>query len=155
MRRHEGEPERCARCLDALLSAWLLVALLTWELHWAIDRQVGGHGSWSAVGLMLVAACVLFALPRLVERVSWPLRAHRSAYISFAGIGLALYLAVWSIGANLSLTGDPYPFPYVPLLNALDLAQLLAMLVLWRFWRYFTSMVEATERMIPTARVRW
>jgi uncharacterized membrane protein len=94
---------------------------------------------------MLVAAYVLFALPRLVERVSWPMRAHRSAYISFAGIGLALYLAVWSIGANLSLTGDPYPFPYVPVLNALDLAQLLTILVLWRFWRYFKSMVEAPK----------
>jgi uncharacterized membrane protein len=94
---------------------------------------------------MLIAACVLFALPRLVERVSWPMRAHRSAYISFAGTGLALYLAIWSIGANLSLTGDPYPFPYVPLLNALDLAELLAILVLWRFWLYFTSVVEAPK----------
>jgi uncharacterized membrane protein len=144
-RRHEGESEAARAGLMHVISAWLLVALLTWELHWAIDRQVGDRGSWSAVGLMLVAACVLFVLPRLVERVSWPLRAHRSAYIAFAGGGLALYLAAWSIGANLSLPGDPYPFPYVPLLNALDLAQLLALLVMWRFWRYFRSMSQSTH----------
>jgi uncharacterized membrane protein len=144
-RRHEGEPEGALAALMHALSVWLLVALLTWELHWVIDRQVGGRGSWSAVGLMLVAACVLFALPRLVERVPWPLKAHRSAYIAFAGSGIAVYLAAWSIGANLSLTGDPYPFSYVPLLNALDLAEILALLVLWRFWRYFRSLSQPTK----------
>ena len=144
-RRHEGESEAARAGLMHVISAWLLVGLLTWELYWAIDRQVGDRGSWSAVGLMLVAACVLFALPRLVERVSWPLRAHSSAYMAFAGGGLALYLAAWSMGANLSLPGDPYPFPYVPLLNALDLAQLLALLVLWRFWRYFRLMSQSTD----------
>jgi uncharacterized membrane protein len=143
-RRHEGEPERASAASLHVISAWLWVALLTCELHWAIDRQVGDHGSWSAVGLMLIAASVLFALPRLVKSVSWPLRAHRSAYITFAGGGLAVFLAAWSIGANLLLTGDPYPFPYVPLLNALDLAQLLALLVLWRYWRYFRSMNQST-----------
>jgi uncharacterized membrane protein len=144
-RRHEGEPDGALAAWMHALSAWMLVALLTWELHWVIDRQVGGRGSWSAVGLMLIAAGVLFALPRLVERVSWPLRAHRSAYVVFAGSGIAIYLAAWSIGANVSLTGDPYPFPYVPVLNALDLAQLLAILVLWRFWRYFRFMSQATQ----------
>ena len=144
-RRHEGEPDRAPAASLHVISAWLWVALLTCELHWAIDRRVGDHGSWSAVGLMLVAASTLFALPRLVERVSWPLRAHRTAYIRFAGGGLAVFLGAWSIGGNLSLTGDPYPFPYVPLLNALDLAQLLALLVLWRYWRYFRSMAQATH----------
>jgi uncharacterized membrane protein len=141
-RRHEGESDVARSAMMHVVSAWLLVALLTWELRWAIERQVGDHGSWSAVGLMLVATCVLFALPRLVEWVSWPLRAHRRAYIAFVGGGLALYLAAWSIGANLSLPGDPYPFPYVPLLNALDLAELLALLVLWR---YFRLMSQATD----------
>ena len=149
-RRHEGESDVARSAMMHVVSAWLLVALLTWELHWAIDRQVGDHGSWSAVGLMLVAACVLFALPRLVERVSWPLRVHRRAYIAFAGGGLALYLAAWSIGANLSLPGDPYPFPYLPLLNALDLAEFLALLVLWRFWRYFRLMSQATDEDIDS-----
>lgn len=50
-----------------------------------------------------------------------------------AGAGLALYLALWSLATNLSLSGDPYPFPYLPLLNALDLAQMLVLAVLARF----------------------
>ncbi len=112
---------------------------------------------------MLISACALFALPRLVERISWPLHMHRSAYIAFAGSGIAVYLAFWSIGTNLSLAGDPYPFPYVPLLNALDLAQLLALLMLWRFWRCFRSLgnsmvemdISAADEVGSTAPVRF
>jgi uncharacterized membrane protein len=50
-----------------------------------------------------------------------------------------LYLALWSLETNLSLPGDPYPFPYVPLLNALDLAQALVLMVLVRFWLHLKS----------------
>jgi uncharacterized membrane protein len=144
-RRHEGEPgEALASWLHAI-SAWLLVVLLTWELHWFIDQRFGARGSWSAVGLMLIAVSALIALPRLVERVSWPLKTHRTAYILFAGSGIAAYVVFWSIGTNLTLTGDPYPFPYVPLLNGLDLAELLALLVLWQFSRHLRSVLFSTD----------
>jgi uncharacterized membrane protein len=144
-RRHEGEPgEALASWLHAI-SAWLLVVLLTWELHWFIDQRFGTRGSWSAVGLMLVAVSALIALPRLVERVSWPLKTHRTAYIAFAGSGIAAYVVFWSIGTNLTLTGDPYPFPYVPLLNGLDLAELLALLVLWRFSGYLRAVLFSSD----------
>jgi uncharacterized membrane protein len=144
-RRHEGEPgEALASWLHAI-SAWLLVVLLTWELHWFIDQRFGTRGSWSAVGLMLVAVSALIALPRLVERVAWPLKTHRTAYIAFAGSGIAAYVVFWSIGTNLTLTGDPYPFPYVPLLNGLDLAEFLALLVLWQFSRYLRSVLFSSD----------
>jgi uncharacterized membrane protein len=64
---------------------------------------------------------------------------HREAYIGFAGVGLALYLAVWSVKTNVSLPGDPYPLPFVPLLNPLDLAELFVLMVLLRFWLYLRS----------------
>jgi uncharacterized membrane protein len=129
-RRHEGEPGgRLANKLH-VLSAWLLVALLTWQLAWSIDRGVAGRGSWSAVGWMLIPTVVLFGLPRWVERISWPLRMHRAAYVERAGAGLAIYIVLWILVTNLLLQGDPYPFPYVPLFNPLDFAQVLALGVL-------------------------
>jgi uncharacterized membrane protein len=129
-RRHEGVPGgRLANRLH-VTSAWLLVALLSWQLAWVIDRGMAGHGSWTAVGWMLIPAVVLFALPRLVERFSWPMRAHREAYMVYAGSGVAVCLALWSLVTNFSLPGDPYPFPYLPLLNSLDLAQVLVLAVL-------------------------
>jgi uncharacterized membrane protein len=149
-RRHEGAPgEWLANALH-VASAWLLIALVTWEAAWAINKGVAGHGSWPAIGWVLVPAITLFTLPRLAERLPWPLRVHNEAYVGFAGVGVAAYLALWSLVTNLSLPGDPYPLPYAPVLNALDLAQILVLLVLGRFWLHvkaarYPSYARVTE----------
>jgi len=129
-RRHEGEPNRALATSLHVVSGWLLVALLTWQLAWFVDRGVAGRGSWPPIGWMLIPALVLFLLPGAVGRISWPLHVHRDAYVLRAGAGVAVYLAMWSLVTNFSLPGDPYPFPYVPGLNALDLAQALVLAVL-------------------------
>jgi uncharacterized membrane protein len=138
-RRHEGEPARVLTDSLHAGSAWLLTALVSWEVAWAIDQAVAGGGSWPQIAWALVPAVALFALPRLVQRVTWPIGLHRQAYIGFAGVGLALYLALWSVKTNVSLAGDPYPLPFVPLLNPLDLAELFVLMVLLRFWLYLRS----------------
>jgi uncharacterized membrane protein len=79
---------------------------------------------------MLIPGIALFSLPPLEERFTWPVQVHREAYAVYAGSGLALYLALWSLVTNFGLPGDPYPFPYLPLLNALDLAQVVVLGVL-------------------------
>lgn len=132
-RRHEGAVRGMHANLLHVTSALLAVALLTWQFAWFVDRGVAGRGSWPAVGWMLIPALVLFSAPRLAERVSWPFRARREAYLVLAGTGLALYLALWSLVTNALLRGDSYPFPYLPLLNVLDLAQVLVLSVLIRF----------------------
>ena len=153
-RRHEGVPgERLATMLH-VGAAWLLAALASWELAWAIDKAVAGSGSWPAIAWALVPGVLLFALIRLhksrplasgelqarpdqstapLAKAAWPLDVHRQAYVLTAGAGFACYLALWSLMTNLSLRGDPAPLPYVPLLNPLDLAQLFVLLVLARF----------------------
>jgi uncharacterized membrane protein len=138
-RRHEGEPGRVLADSLHVGSAWLLTALVSWEVAWAIDKGVAGGGSWPVIAWALVPAVALFALPRLAQRAPWPIGIHREAYIGFAAVGLALYLAMWSVKTNVSLPGDPYPLPFVPLLNPLDLAELFVLLVLLRFWLYLRS----------------
>jgi len=88
---------------------------------------------------MVVPAAALYLVMRLVDRIEWPLRLHREAYVLVAGGGLALYLALWSLETNATSAGDPYPFPYVPLLNALDLAQVLVLVMLMQFRLYLRS----------------
>jgi uncharacterized membrane protein len=78
-------------------------------------------------------------LPRLLPRISWPIQAHREAYIGVAAVGLAGYLTLWSVKTNVTLPGDPQPLPFVPLLNPLDLAELFVLLVLLRFWLFLQS----------------
>jgi uncharacterized membrane protein len=120
----------------------LLIVLLSWQCAWFVDRGVSGRGSWPAIGWVLVPSCALLLLPRLVERVSWPLRTHRQTYTVVAGGGLAVFLMLWSLATNFTLPGDPYPFPYVPLLNALDLSQALVLSVLMRYWQYMKARVS-------------
>jgi uncharacterized membrane protein len=138
-RRHEGEPARVLADSLHVGSAWLLTALVSWEVAWAIDKGVAGGGSWPVIAWALVPAVALFALPRLARRFIWPIAIHREAYIGFAAVGLALYLAMWSVKTNVSLPGDPYPLPFVALLNPLDLAELFVLMVLLRFWLYLRS----------------
>jgi uncharacterized membrane protein len=111
----------------------LLIALLTWELAWQIDHAVKGGGSWPAIAWALAPGVALYLLPRLTARFRWPFAAHEETYVAVVGIVLALYLALWSLLTNLTLPGDPYPLPYVPVLNPLDLAQAFVLLVLARY----------------------
>jgi uncharacterized membrane protein len=53
--------------------------------------------------------------------------------LAIAGGGIALYLGAWMLYTNFSMRGDPYPLPYLPFLNPLDLAEVFTLLVLARF----------------------
>jgi uncharacterized membrane protein len=119
-------------------SALLLVVLLSWELAWQVNEGVDGRGSWLAIAYVLIPAIALWVLPRLCTRIAWPFGAHRETYIAVVGSVLATYLTVWTLGTNLTLPGDPYPLPYVPLLNFLDLAEVFVLLVLLRHGRHIS-----------------
>ncbi len=138
-RRHEGEAGGELAHVLHTGSAWLLTALVSWEVAWAIDKGVAGGGSWPSIAWALVPAVALFVLPRFAQRDGWPVGVHRDAYVGTVGVGIALYLAAWSLKTNLTLAGDPYPLPFVPLLNPLDLAELFVILVLLRFWLHLRS----------------
>jgi uncharacterized membrane protein len=138
-KRHEGAPGSAVANSLHVGSMWLLTALLSWEFSWAINQGVAGGGSWPVIAWALVPAVTLFALPRLVRRIHWPIEVHREAYIGVAAVGLASYLALWSVKTNVTLAGDPQPLPFVPLLNPLDLAEFFVLLVLLRFWLYLRS----------------
>jgi uncharacterized membrane protein len=133
-RRHDPPSGRPMAAWLHVPAAWLLVFVLTWELAWQVDRAVAGSGSWPAIAWAIVPGVALFVLPKLRARLAWPIGAHEETYLGIAGSGIAVALMVWGLATNLSLRGDPYPLPYVPLLNPLDLAQVFVLLVLARYW---------------------
>jgi uncharacterized membrane protein len=131
LRRIEGQ-ETLSRGLH-VVSALLLLSLLSWEVAWQIDEAVKGGGSWPAIAWALVPALALVSLPALGMRVSWPFSAHKDAYVVGVGSVLAAFLALWSLATNLTMPGDPFPLPFIPLLNPLDVAQAFVLLVLTRY----------------------
>jgi uncharacterized membrane protein len=137
--RHEGAPrEPLAKSLNSG-GAWLLCALLSWEFAWQVKVHIMGGNTWPTSAWIVIPAFVLWRLPKLVTRVKWPFARNREAYLFVAGVGLALYLCVWSLLTNIASTGDTVPLPYVPLLNPLDLGQALVLLVLLRYWRFLRA----------------
>lgn len=114
---------------------WRLTFLLSWLCAVTLDRLVQGAGTWAWIGWALVPALALLLLGRPGPWRHWPLTRWREAYLTWGAGPLAAALLLWSAGANLGSRGDPWPLPYLPLLNPLDLAQLFALLAGLRWWR--------------------
>jgi len=131
LHRHDGK-DVFTRALH-VGGVWLMVALVTWEFAWQVDRAVNGSGSWPAIAWAIIPGAALFLLPKLRRLLLWPVAEHEQEYVAVAGSGLAGAIVAWSLFTNFTLDGNPYPLPYIPLLNPLDLAQAFAMLVLLRF----------------------
>jgi uncharacterized membrane protein len=139
MFRHEEAPrEPLAKSLNSG-TAWLLCALLSWEFAWQVKAHIAGGDSWPTAAWIVIPAFVLWRLPKLVTRVKWPFVKNRETYLFVAGVGLAFYLSAWSLLTNVTSSGATSPLPYVPLLNPLDLAQALILLVLLRYWRFLRA----------------
>jgi uncharacterized membrane protein len=134
------------------VSLWLLTALASWEVSWAIGQTAGSGGAWSIVAWGIVPAAVLALLAPAVEFIRWPFQAHRAAYAMLAAVGFALYLAVWSLYTDAAVSSPSAPLPYVPVLNPLDLVQGLVLIVLIRIWqRLRTEEASALSSLDPRA----
>ena len=139
MFRHEQAPrEALAKSLNAG-AAWLFCALLSWEFAWQVKAHLAGGDTWRTSAWIVIPAFFLWRLPKLVTRVKWPFARNREAYLFVAGVGLAIYLCGWVLVTNLTSRGETAPLPYVPLLNPLDLGQVLVLLVLLRYWRFLRA----------------
>ncbi len=148
--RHEGAPRRKLSHALQTFSAWLLCLILGWEAGWVVLLGVGaGAAEWMYAARIVPPALALLLLPRLVTRVAWPFAAHRVTYLAIVAAGLAIALAVWSILSNILLDGNAAPLPYVPLLNPLDVAQGLVLLLLLRHWLLLRAQSLLGSRIEP------
>jgi uncharacterized membrane protein len=113
----------------------LLVACLgAWELHWLAATYTARGTAWSIASVIAVpAVLVLLASSRALDE-RWPIATHAIAYRIQATAFLALAMGAWAVYANLTHDGRSDPLPYLPLLNALDLAHVLAALSLAAAW---------------------
>jgi uncharacterized membrane protein len=153
--RHEGAPRRALSNAVQTFSAWLLCLILGWEAGWLVHLAVGsGSPEWMQAARVIPPALALLLLPRLVKGVPWPCGVHRETYLSSVGLGLTSGMAAWSLVSNFLLQGNAAPLPYLPLLNPLDVAQALVLLLLLRHWlllRAESFMGAALDARVPPA----
>jgi uncharacterized membrane protein len=127
LRACEAQFGRLAGALH-VTAYWLVMGLVVSEARWLVERVA--DGVWPAAAVLALAAVLVLATLRAVRAVAWPFAAHARAYME-AGCGAVLAaLTFATLGLNVDSAGDAAPLTYVPLLNPLELASVLAALAL-------------------------
>ncbi len=132
LKRHETEDRALQEWLHAA-GLWLLAVVASWEFAWQIDHAVEGKRVWPLIAWAVVPAGILALVTASPARRAWPLSRHAKSYLLLGAAPIAVFLGAWTVFANFTSNGDPAPLPYLPLLNPLDIAQVLVFVVL-AYW---------------------
>lgn len=130
--RHGRDARRLVEGLHAA-GTWVLAIVGAREAGWLIDAAVEGKRVWPAISWAIVPALLLAVLSTPRAQSRWPLAGYERSYVVNGGAPIAVFLALWTLYANATSDGDPYPLPFVPFVNPLDLAigAVFVVLVAW------------------------
>ena len=112
------------------VTAALVAAIATAEVHWQLGFHVGG-AVWAPAAASFVPGLLLLAVFRLRGR--WPVAAHRGGYTVAAAIVFLAIQWLLVLQLNTATNGDAAPLPFLPVMNPVDLATGFALLCTW-FW---------------------
>ncbi len=118
--------------MHTLLFLTICIVLAT-EGYWRLHAYVP-EGAWSWSVWACGYGILLAALSTWGWKISWPIMRFQRAYLWWGAIPLALLLWLWSLASIIS-DGAAVPLPYLPLLNPLDITQLIAILALGLWWQ--------------------
>ena len=116
--------------------------LTAWALYWLIFAEAGAFHRelyavevaplWGDLAFISLSLLTLWAVLKFRRLELWPLTEYRKSYLYFGAAAVVLVIIVWNLWA-LHLAGDPQPLPYLPILNPLEIMQLLLLssLVFW------------------------
>ena len=118
--------------IQHVFAVWFATCLAAWELAWQFADWSPGT-SWPFAMWGLVPAAVMFAFAR-TGRDRWPGRQDFGFFHHFCLGPIALYCVGWSVLSSWD-PGRAAPLPYLPLLNPIDLAQVMVLSGLYAWSR--------------------
>jgi len=148
LRQRELHTQRWLERMHAV-GLWLFTVVLAWELSWQVDRYVGGERAWPLVAWALVPIAATALLAWRSQRIGWPVRNHRAAYLHAGTLPSVGFLLAWVLASNFMNNGDPAPLPYVPLLNPLDITQAAAILAM-AAWYVAVKTLDRADLALPS-----
>lgn len=148
LRRSEGRGAPLTS-LTHSVPLWLLTLLISWELHGRISLHLPGMATWALCAWGALPALVVLLLTRYRERLPWPVAGHSSIYLGAGALPLALFAGLWLLLANLTQAGNPWPLPYLPLVNPLDATTLLVLISLIGYYRTLEFELPQLAEFLP------
>ncbi len=127
----------------------LILFVVAYELAWYVD-YLNLASAWSAVIAMVA---MIVALDFINNTKKWPFVQHPKAYQHISALVIIGLMLIWSIGANFLIVLKPDPIPYLPLLNPIDLFQLLAVFVVLQWYRLHGKALS--EKLFEKPDYRW
>ncbi|CAJ0694711.1 DUF2339 domain-containing protein [Ralstonia mannitolilytica] len=121
---------------------WLICGMLATEGYWRLDAYVP-EGTWSFAAWAYAYGALLALLAGAGWRIRWPIARFERAYLLWGAAPLAALLWLWSL-ASAASDGDAAPLFYLPILNPLDVAQVLVFLAITLWMRRV-----ALQKLVP------
>lgn len=121
---------------------WLICGVLATEGYWRLNAYVP-EGTWSFAAWAYAYGALLALLAGAGWRIRWPIARFERAYLLWGAAPLAALLWLWSL-AGAASDGNAAPLFYLPILNPLDVAQLLVFLAI-ALWMRRTAL----QRLVP------
>jgi uncharacterized membrane protein len=149
LKRHEPEISTVRHHYFVALHAatLLLLALIgAVELHWLTRDWDLQKSAWSVASVMLIPCGLLFWASSNAAQTRWPVSHFAKSYTLYAGVPLIVALGLWSLIANFSSDGLSTPLPYLPLMNAIDLGHIFALLTALTWWRCVSQQHEVASQ---------
>lgn len=119
----------------------LLVVLLGVELVWWVETITSPDSAWWILARVMVV--VPFYWLALRGRI-WPFATHRTTYTVWVGAPLLLFLVSWTVFFSAASSGRFETLSYLPLLNPLDLTQLLVLATGYVGWKVLCARTDGS-----------
>jgi uncharacterized membrane protein len=135
LKRHEEDGEDFLIAVRHALGFCVLAAILGWEASWQLKEFLPEIRLARILGWGVVPALLLAAAHYAARIDAWPLATNRGAYLTMGSSPVTLALAAWTCVLNFDYSGAAGAWAYIPLLNPLDLAQILVLATLFAWVR--------------------
>ncbi|MCL2725855.1 MAG: DUF2339 domain-containing protein [Polyangiaceae bacterium] len=144
--RHAVQPSIQERFLGPLHAVmfWTICLVAGLEFHGFVGRHVP-EGVWQWSSWAFGGALLLLALIHVAPRFHWPVGRFRMHYLTLGAAPVVLVQLVWAL-VSFASAGNPAPLPYIPLLNPVELCQLLILATLYSWWRANREILSALFR---------
>ncbi len=111
-----------------------LLAIIAFEILWRTHNILSGSDwnmqTWMMFTLGSTLALFVSGTQILSKRVSWPFKSYQRSYLWYSMRIVAILLFIWMGASTFTMTADPTPLPYFPLINPIELLQAFSFLIL-------------------------